>query len=112
MEIDLSFIVDFFNRILTFISSGIYDFITESFAQFVIYATVSMIKFKIYMIGFAWDTAKQIIIELNLSSYISQVYSYLDSRLISALAFFRVPDAINIITSSVVTRFVLNFMGM
>lgn len=108
----LNLIVEFFNRLVDFFQTGIYDYTTEAYAQFVIWSTVSMIRFKIAMIGFAWDVAQQIIQQLSLSSYINQAFAQLDSVLFNFICFLRVPEFVNLVMSAFVTRYVLNFMGM
>ncbi len=104
--------LDFFQQVLDFIDNQIYGFVTEVFAQFVIWSTVQMIEFKILMIGFAWDVARDIIQQLNLSSYISQAFGALDDDLFGFICFFRVPEFVNIVMSAYVTRYVMSFMGV
>lgn len=105
-------VVDFFNQILDFINTGIYDLVTKAFAQFVIWATVSMIKAKLYMVSFAWDVAQEILVELNVGAYIALAFSQLDSTMLGIVNFFRIPEAIHIISSALVTRYVMNFIGV
>lgn len=104
-------IVDFFQSIDDFIKTDIYEFFVKWFAEFVKWAVVAMIKFKIVVLKFAWDVAKEILLSLNLSQYLTAAYGSLDSRLVQFLAFFRVPESINIFLSAHVTRFVMRFMG-
>ena len=103
--------ISFFNQILDFTNNRIYQFVTEVFGQFVIWATVGLIKFKIMMLVFAWDVAQQIMAELNLSSYINAAFASLDSDLFGFICFFHIPEFVNIVVSALVTRYVLNFMG-
>lgn len=103
---------DFFTKIWDFIQTGIYDFFVEWFAEFVIWSTVSMLKFKLMAMAFAWDVAQEVLTQLNISSALSLAWSQIDSGVLNALTFFNIPDAINIILSARVTRFVLNFMGL
>lgn len=105
-------VADFFNAILDFFKSGIYDFFKEWFATFVIWSTVAMIKAKLVAISFAWDVAKEVLTQLGISAYLAAAWAQLDSGVLNALTFFRIPDAVDIILSARVTRFVLNFMGL
>lgn len=102
----------FFNDVSEFQNSGIYTFCTELFAQFVIYVTVAIIEFKIYAITFAWDVAKEVITQLNLSNSLTSAWSLIDSKTLQILSFFNIPDAINIIVSAKITKFVLRFLGI
>jgi hypothetical protein len=108
----LDFITQSFQDVLTFIHNGIYDFVTATFAQFVVWVTMAQIEFKIAMIAFSWDVAQQIIAQLNLSSYLDNAFAALDSTLFDFICFFRVPEAINLIMSALVTRYVMNFLGV
>lgn len=109
---DFGFIVDGFNAIIEFINQGIYDFFKELLARFVIWYTITLIEFKIWAIQFAWDIAKQVLIDLNFSAFINQAFSAIDSRIVSALTFFRIPECINILASAAVTKYILRMVGM
>lgn len=108
----LNSVIDFFNQTLAFINTGIYDLMVKIFAQLVIWSTVAMFKFKLWMITFAWDTASQIMSDLNLSSYISNAFSSLDSEVLDVVIFFRIPDFVNITTTALITRYILNMIGL
>ncbi len=104
-------VIDFFNQSLDFIYTGIYDFLTEWTAYFIIKATIASIDFKLFMIRFAWDTAKQILQQLNISNAINNAFSSLDSNVVMVLSFLHVPETINLILMALVTKFVLRFLG-
>jgi hypothetical protein len=108
----LNSVIDFFNQIITFLSSGIYDFFVQWFAEFVIWSTVSAIKFKIFVISVSWDVAQSVLQQLDVSSYISTAFSSLDADVFSAITFFKVPEAVHIVTSAYVTRYVMSFVGL
>ena len=112
-------VTSFFNDIAAFATdvwefliNGLYDFFTEWYAAFVIWATVSEIKAKLWAIGFSWDVAEQVINQLNISATLSAAWSSVDVRVLNALTFFHVPEAINILLTARITRFVLRFMGL
>jgi len=111
--------IEFFNKVITFFSqvsefiyNGIYEFSTKAFAEFIIQSTIAYIEFKLFMIRFAWDTAKQIMAQLNISAVLNSAYSSLDGNVLGILTVLHVPDGINLILSAMVTKFVLRFMGM
>jgi hypothetical protein len=103
-------IFDFFNAIYEFISSGIYSFAVDAFKAFVEYSTLAMIKSSIWSLGFAWDVAKGILQDLNLSSHIQSAWSSMPSAASGALAYFRVPEVINNLATGVVMRYVMRFL--
>lgn len=103
---------NFFTDVMAWLQSGLYDFFTEWFSAFMIWSTVGTIRFQIWAVGFAWDVAQQVLDQLNISSALSAAWAQLDSQVLNALTFFNVPDAINVLLSARVTRFVLNFMHL
>ncbi|WP_019867558.1 DUF2523 family protein [Methylovulum miyakonense] len=108
----LNSVISFFNQTLDFLYNQLYGFVTAAFAQYVIYATVAMIKFKLAMISFAWDVAQEIISQLNLSSYVNAAFGALDDDLLGFICFFRVPEFCNTIMSAYITRYVMTFIGV
>jgi hypothetical protein len=108
----LDTIIDFFNKILDFIQSGLYEFVTAAFGQFIIYTTIALIKFKLYMMVFAWDVAQQILAQLNITQQLNSAWAGIDSKSMQLVSFFRLPDALNIVLTARVTRYVLDFMGL
>jgi accessory cholera enterotoxin len=104
-------VIDFFNESLDFIYTGIYDFLTEWTAYAIIKSTIAYIDFKIFIIRFAWDRAKQILQQLNLSNAINNAFSSLDGNVFTVLSFLHVPETINLILMALVTKFVLRFLG-
>jgi hypothetical protein len=104
------FIVNWFTFIAEWISTGIYTFFTSAFAALVEWLTLVMIKWTIYATGFAWDVAKVIIQDLQLSQRLDSAWAAVPGDISSALNFFRVPEAVNMLLSSVATRWVLRFI--
>lgn len=112
IEIDLSFITSFFADIYAFLSSGIYHFATQTMAQLVIWSTIGLIQFKIYSLTFAAGVAREILLQLNFSSFIQSAFDSLDSNVSQIIGYLKVPEAINIISSAAVTKYVLRFLGL
>lgn len=104
-------IMDIAQSIDDFRSTGIYQFFTKWFAEFIKWWMVGWYKMKFQAMVFAWDIAQEILISLNISEQIHLAFSALDSNVIQIISFFRIPEAINIILSAYTTRFVFNFLG-
>lgn len=68
-------------------------------------------KAKLTALTFSWSVAQELITSLNISEYINNAWSSLDSRLLSMFVLFRIPEALNIILSAAVTKFVFRFLG-
>lgn len=92
-------------------STGIYEFFTKVFAEYIKWAVVGWYKFKLQSIVFAYDVASEILTSYNLKEVVEQAFSSLDGRLVKIISFLRIPEAINMILSAYTTRLVLNFMG-
>ncbi|MFZ4504421.1 MAG: DUF2523 family protein [Methylovulum sp.] len=105
-------LADYLDQFILWFTNGIYEFFSQWFAAFVLWSTLTMIKFQLFMVGFAWDIAQQILVELNISAALSSAWSMLDSNILDALTFFNVPDAINVLMSARVTRYVLTFLHL
>lgn len=105
-------IVGFRQDLEDYRSSGIYQFFTKVFAEFIKWSIVGWYKFKLQSVIFAYDVASEILESLDLSSAIDASFSALDERVVQIISFFRIPEALNIILSAYTTRIVMNFMGM
>jgi hypothetical protein len=109
---DLGFIVDFFNWLWGFLTTGIYDFFVELVAWLVIKTAIWWIEMQIYMIGFAWDVARTILDDLAISSHLAAAWGGVESETRDILSFFAVPEMVNIILSAAATKYVLRFLGV
>lgn len=105
-------IVDIRQEIEDFRSSGIYQFFMHWFAEFLKWCVVGWYKVKLQAITFSWDVANEILSSLNLSTVVESAFAQLDSKVVSIISFFRLPEAINLILSAHVTRQVMNFIGV
>lgn len=103
-------IFDFFNAIYEFITSGIYSLAVAAFKAFVEYWTLATIKGAIWSLSFAWDMAKTILQDLNLSQHINSAWSAMPAAAAQALSYFRIPEVINNIATGFVMRLVLRFI--
>jgi hypothetical protein len=105
-------ILDFANQILDFIHNGIYGLITHVFSNFIAWFMVGVIKSKIFAMTFAWAIAKQVLDQLQISTYLSQAWASLDYQVLMLVTYLRLPDALNIVLSARLTRFVMDFIGL
>jgi hypothetical protein len=105
-------ITDFRQDIENIRSSGIYEFFTKFFAEYIKWAIVGWYKFKLQSIIFAYDVASEMLSSLNLSQVIDSAFLHLDSRVSKFVFFFRIPEALNLIFSAYTTRIVMNFLGL
>lgn len=78
--------------------------------RLVIWIIISYLELKLYMLELAYDLAAQIISAVGLSEAIQSAWSSLPPATASTLTYLRVPEAINMIMSAYVTRFILGLM--
>jgi|CXWL01.1.fsa_nt_gi hypothetical protein len=104
-------VTDFQNYIEFLRSTWIYAFFTRFFAEAVKWAILESLKFKIMMITFSWDIAKELLASLQLSERLHSYFSGLNSDMLVFINFLKIPDAINIILSAHLTRFIMRFAG-
>ena len=104
--------IDFFNEILTWISSGIYDFATETFASIIIKVMIFKVESQLFLMGYAWDVAKEILAQLNIIQEIKSALSALPTQTVEHLNFFNIINGINLIINAFMTRFVMRFIGI
>lgn len=105
-------LINFINDLSEFVNSGIYDFITETLSQLVIYLSISAIQLKIYFVTISWGVAQEIINSFNISSLVSQAWSGIPSPIFDTLNFFRIPDALNVVLNASVTKYAMRFLGL
>ncbi|HDZ8834409.1 TPA: DUF2523 domain-containing protein [Aeromonas dhakensis] len=98
---------DFFN--------GFFNDIYQLAVQFAAWITVKLaiqwVEFKIFLLTFSWDVAKQILINLQFSDLLSASFNNLPSQMRGILLYLHVDKGLSILTQAFVTRFLLNMLG-
>jgi hypothetical protein len=102
--------IEFFNEMYAFITSGIYDFVVEVYAWLIIKITAFQLQAAMASIEFAWDIAREIITQLNISSEMQSALSQLPPDIVDKLNFFNVINGLNLMLNALVTRFVMRFI--
>lgn len=100
--------IDVLIQIRDFFTEDIYNFFYQVFREITAWYVIWVLKAKIAMLSFAFDVASTIMTNLNLSQHLDYYYSQLDSRTLEYMAFFRLPDAINLLIQAYITRFTLD----
>lgn len=102
------FIVPLFNATL----GWAYDMIVKLFAVMIEFLTYMSIKSTLVGLDFSYDIANQILTDLNVSSQLLGYWNGIPAYPRAWLEFLNVPEALNIIGSSAVTRFVAGKLGV
>lgn len=100
----------FFDDVYEFIFEGIYDFVMGAIIWLIARIFILYIDANIWMIGFAWSIAQEIIEGLSFSDFLNSSLDALPLATKQALVFFKIPEALNMLASALATRIVLKFM--
>jgi len=102
---------EFFQAISDFFTTGIYDFAVSVTSYFITMLTIGKIESQIWLMGFAWDIAKDIIQTFDVSGKIQTAFDQTPSEIRSYLYFFRIPEVLTNIFSGLVGRYVFRIVG-
>lgn len=109
--------IPFFSDILDFIQSvwdwlyvGIYDFVKSAFVLLTKMAINAYFTAIIFSAEVGYEVFSSYMSDIGISQVVQSNYSSLDSKLRSALSFFGIPEAFNIIISAIGTRFAMRFI--
>lgn len=101
---------DFLNVVMNWLESGQYTFLQDAGAWFIKKAVLTYLLFLYEMIPFAWGIAKSLLQDLQVTSAINSAWASLDPDVRAFAAFFKIPDALNIVLSGATTKFVMRFI--
>ncbi len=102
---------DILTNIYDFFVNGIYDLLVEFTTYVLIKLTVATIEFKIFILGFSWDIAQEVLSTFDLSSKIQSGFDSVPSNIRNMLYFFRLPEVITNLLGGFVGRYVFKFLG-
>lgn len=102
--------IDALQAILDWLTSGIYDVLTDFAAYLISLLTVIYLKLSVTALEFSWDIASQILNDLQFSAFLASIYSGFDSQIKDLLLWLRIPDFASTVTTAYVTRFVMKFI--
>ena len=98
----IQFLSDFFGGIGEF---SFFESVTS-------YVLIWWLKVKLAGVEFAWGVAQAIIVNIGISSELNSAWSAVDSTLMSYLSVLKIPDAMNVLLSAQVTRFVMGLLRL
>lgn len=99
-------LVDFANIIINAMNNSMNSF-DSFFDRAVLWLVITYFEIKLHAFKFAATLAQALIQNVGLANTIQMAWSSIDSRIVSVLNYCRVPDALNLILSAYVTRFIL-----
>jgi hypothetical protein len=104
-------VVAFQDTVTAFFSTDLYSVLTKFVAWAIQWWMVLVWKAKLALLIFSWDVAQQMMQNLHISELLTTAWGGLDSQVSGFLAFFRIPEAFNMIISASITKFVFKLLG-
>ncbi|HEA3202718.1 DUF2523 family protein [Aeromonas veronii] len=98
---------EFFNSFF----NDIYQLAVQFGAWLAVKMIVSWVEFKLFLLTFSWDVAKQILVNIHFSELISQSFNSLPADMRGILLYLHLDKGLTILSQAFVTRFLLNMMG-
>ena len=98
---------DLFNGLF----NDIYNLAVQVTAWIVVKMAIQWVEFKLFMLMFSWDVAREILINLQFSDLISQSFNNLPASVRDILLYLHFDKGLSVITQAFVTRFLLNMFG-
>lgn len=106
----LSDILAWMQSLWDFLYSGVYDFVTEAFVLLTKMAIKGWFEMQLFVAEIGYKAFREVVGGIGIGSTITSYYSSLDGDLRSLLAFFGLPDAVNMIFAAIGTRFSMSFI--
>lgn len=91
--------------------NDIYNLAVQVTAWISVKLAIQWVEFKLFMLMFSWDVAREILINLQFSDLISQSFNNLPSDVRDILLYLHLDKGLSIITQAFVTRLMLNMFG-
>ncbi|MGY3857925.1 DUF2523 family protein [Aeromonas intestinalis] len=91
--------------------NDIYNLAVQVTAWIVVKLAIQWVEFKLFMLMFSWDVAREILINLQFSDLISQSFNNLPNDVRDILLYLHLDKGLSVITQAFVTRLLLNMMG-
>lgn len=102
----LEVITNSFDTLIEFTTSGIYELAVSFVAYIIEVITIWFIEFKTMMLLFAWNVAEKVIENMNIGQLISEAWSEFEAGWLSMIVLTKIPDALNLIMTAFLTKFV------
>ncbi|MCY1276877.1 hypothetical protein D9M68_594320 [compost metagenome] len=103
-------IIAFCQAIWDFLTQGIYDFVKDGFVVATKAAIYAWFSGLLFLLDVSYTVARELIDSLGVASTLRNMFGALPADVAAGLAFFGVPQALNIIFSALATRFCMRFV--
>ena len=91
--------------------NDIYNLAVQVTAWISVKLAIQWVEFKLFMLAFSWDVAREILINLQFSDLISTSFNNLPDSVRDILLYLHFDKGLSIITQAFITHFLLNIFG-
>jgi hypothetical protein len=102
-------VIEFFNYLIEQ-AQNLPDVTDSYWERIITWLMITYLEAKLMTIEIAYYFANIILSSLNISDLLAAGWSSIDSQILAVFTYLRIPEAINMILSAFVTRFVLGLM--
>lgn len=112
MDLFVTDILDFFQSVWDWFYVGIYEFTKSAFVLLTKYCIQAYFASMLFVADVGYEVFSSLMNDVGVSQYVQSSYASLDVKLRSALAFFGIPEAVNMVVSAIGTRFAMRFIPL
>lgn len=91
--------------------NDLYNLTVQVAAWIAVKMAIQWVEFKLFMLMFSWDVAREILINLQFSDLISSSFNSLPDSVRDILLYLQFDKGMSVITQAFVARFMLNIFG-
>lgn len=112
MDAFITDILNFFQAVWDWFYVGIYEFTKSAFVLLTKYCIQAYFAAMVFAAEVGYEVFSDLMKDVGVSQYVQSSYASLDVKLRSALSFFGIPEAVNMIVSAIGTRFAMRFIPL
>lgn len=101
---------DFFIAIFEFLNNGIVEFFISLGDYILDGLAVLFVNVCLLTLNFMWAIFRVLLVDLDISNRLSTSFSSFDSDTLNMVLFFKIPEALGMILSAFVTRFIMRLI--
>lgn len=105
----MDMLIDFMNGAIEFFND-LPDKSDSYWERIIIWLLIAYLEAKLYLLEIAYEIASALIAGVGISDAINAAWTNVPVTARAVLTYLKIPEAINMIISAVITRFVLSFM--
>lgn len=91
--------------------NDLYDLAVQFAGWIVVKMAVQWVEFKLFLLSFTWDVAKEVLLNIHFSELLSSSFNSLPPSVRGILLYLHFDKGLAILSQAFVTRFMLNIMG-